>query len=206
LFERGGTALMARRGHKETPSMIRTVPKIVLIYGLIAGLIVAVPMVASMLTLRAAPDNAALIGYSTMLVALTAVFLGIKHYRDKVLGGAVKVVPAFLVGLGISAVASAIYAVGWELSIALTGFDFGAASTAAMLDAARAQGASAEELARVTEQAAAFARMYANPLYRLPITFVEMFPIGVVISALSAALLRNSGFLAARGSRATVNG
>jgi len=75
-----------------------------------------------------------------------------------------------------------------------------------MLDAARAKGASAEELARITEQAVAFARMYANPLYRLPITFVEMFPVGVVISVLSAALLRNSGFLAARGGRSALNG
>ena len=187
--------------------MTRTAIRIVLIYGIVAGLIVAVPMVASMLVLTAqtAPDNGALIGYLTMIVALTAVFLGVKHYRDKVLGGAVKFVPALLVGLGISAVASAIYAIGWELSIALTGFDFGAAYTQTMLEAARAKGASAEELARVTEQAAAFARMYSNPLYRLPITFVEMFPVGVVISVLSAALLRNSGFLAARAGHSAVN-
>jgi uncharacterized protein DUF4199 len=187
--------------------MTRTAFRIVLIYGIVAGLIVAVPMVASMLLLTAqtAPDNGALIGYLTMIVALTAVFLGVKHYRDKVLGGAVKFVPALLVGLGISAVASAIYALGWELSIALTGFDFGAAYAQTMLDAARAKGASAEELARVTEQAASFSRMYANPLYRLPITFVEMFPVGVVISALSAAILRNSGFLAARAGHSAVS-
>lgn len=183
--------------------MSASTPRIVLLYGLVAGLIVAVPLVASMLALapETAPDHGALLGYSTMIVALTAVFLGVKHYRDKVLGGAVKFVPALLVGLGISAVASAIYALGWELSIALTGFDFGAVYTQAMLDGARAQGASAAELARVTEQAAAFTRMYANPLYRLPITFVEMFPVGVVISALSAVLLRNSRFLAARAPR-----
>jgi hypothetical protein len=49
----------------------------------------AVPMVALMLTLTAstAPDDGALFGYLTMIVALTAVFLGVKHYRDKVLGG-----------------------------------------------------------------------------------------------------------------------
>ena len=46
--------------------------------------------------------------------------------------------------------------------------------------------------------AAAFAKNYANPLYRLPITFVEMFPVGVLISLVSAALLRNSRFLPAR--------
>jgi hypothetical protein len=173
---------------------------IILVYGIAAGLVVAVPMVALMLTLTAetAPDNGALYGYLTMIIALTAVFLGVKHYRDKVLGGAVRFVPALLVGLGISAVASVIYAIGWEISIALTGFDFAAASTRAMVEAARARGASAAELDQVTEQAAAFARMYANPLFRFPITFVEMFPIGVVVAALSAALLRNSRFLPTR--------
>ncbi len=40
--------------------------------------------------------------------------------------------------------------------------------------------------------------MYDNPLFRLPITFIEMFPIGVLISLMSAALLRNSRFLPAR--------
>jgi hypothetical protein len=67
-----------------------------------------------------------------------------------------------------------------------------------MVEAARARGATAEELERVAEQGAAFARMYANPLYRLPLTFVEMFPIGVVIAAISAGLLRNSRFLPTR--------
>ena len=62
---------------------------IVTLYGLVAGLIVAVPMVWLMLTLtpEQAPQGGALYGYLTMIVALTAVFLGIKHYRDKALGG-----------------------------------------------------------------------------------------------------------------------
>jgi hypothetical protein len=183
--------------------MTRTTSRIVLIYGLVAGLIVAVPMVALMLTLtpETAPDNGALYGYVTMIVALTAVFLGVKHYRDSVLGGVVRFVPALLVGLGIGAVASVIYAFGWEISIALTGFDFGAAALKAMLEAARARGASAAELEQVTRQGEAFARMYANPFIRFAITFAEMFPIGVVIAAISAALLRNARFLAARANR-----
>ena len=176
---------------------------IVLLYGSIAGLIVAVPMVALMVTLTAetAPDNGALYGYLTMIVALTAVFLGVKHYRDKVLGGAVRFVPALLVGLGISAVASVIYALGWEISLALTGFDVPAVYMREMLEGARARGASPSEIDSITRQAESFARLYANPLYRLPITFVEMFPIGAAIALFSAALLRNSRFLPARGQR-----
>lgn len=174
--------------------------RIVLLYGVIAGLIVAIPMVALMLTLTeaTAPDSGAVYGYVTMVFALTAVFLGVKHYRDKVQGGVIKFVPALLVGLGISAVASAIYVVGWEISLAYSGFDMGEETRRMMLAAAQARGATDQEIAKVTADAAAFAKNYANPLYRLPITFVEMFPIGVLISAVSAALLRNSRFLPAR--------
>jgi hypothetical protein len=136
-----------------------------------------------------------------MIVALTAVFLGVKHYRDKVLGGVVRFVPALLVGLAISAVASVLYAIGWEISLAFTGFDFPSAYMHEMVEAARAKGASAAEIERITQEAAGFARLYANPLYRLPITFVEMFPIGVVIALISAALLSNSRFLPARASQ-----
>ena len=176
--------------------------RIVLIHGVIAGLIVAVPMVATMLTFTAAtaPANGAVYGYLTMIVALTAVFLGVKHYRDRVLGGVVRFVPALLVGLAISAVASVIYAIGWEISLRLTGFDFPAAYLHEMVEGARASGASAAEIERITQQAEGFARLYANPLYRFAVTFVEMFPVGAVIALLSAALLRNSGFLAARAS------
>ena len=174
--------------------------RLILIYGAIAGLIVAVPMIVLMLTLTGdtAPENGALYGYLTMIVALTMVFLGIKHYRDKMLGGVIRFWPALAVGLAISAVAGVIYVIGWEISLALTGFDFGEAMSKMMLDAARARGATETELQNVAGEAADFARMYENALYRLPITFVEIFPIGMLISLVSAGLLRNSRFLPAR--------
>ena len=172
----------------------------ILIYGLSGGLIVAVPMVALMLTLteETAPENGALYGYLTMIVALTTVFVGVKRYRDKTLGGVIRFWPALAVGLGISSVASVVYVIGWELSLALTDFDFGAAMTKMMLDAGRARGATDAELGTIAAQAQQVARRYANPLFRLPITFIEIFPIGALISLVTAALLRNSSFLPAR--------
>ena len=174
--------------------------RLIALYGVVAGLIVAIPMVWGMLTLtpETAPDNGVLIGYLTMIVALTAVFLGVKHYRDKVLGGVIKFVPALLVGLGISAVASVIYVIGWEISLAYSGFDFAGGYTKTLVEAARAKGASPEELQKVMADAESFKKMYANPLYRMPITFIEMFPVGVLISLISAGLLRNSRLLPAR--------
>ena len=38
---------------------------------------------------------------------------------------------------------------------------------------------------------------YADPLFRLPITFLEIFPVGLLISLISAAILRNPGVLPA---------
>jgi hypothetical protein len=174
--------------------------RLIAIYGTVGGLIVAVPMVVLMtvLTAQTAPKNGAVYGYLTMIIALTTVFLGIKHYRDRVLGGAIKFGPALLVGLGISAVASLIYVIGWEISLAVSGFDFPASYARSMLAAARAKGASAEQLQKVAADAATFARLYAHPLYRWGVTFLEMFPVGVLISVISAALLRDSRLLPAR--------
>jgi hypothetical protein len=174
--------------------------RIILLYGAVGGLIVAVPMVVSMLTLSedAVPQNAALYGYLSMLLAFTMVFVGVKHYRDKVLGGVIRFLPALGVGLGISAVASLFWVVGWEITLA-TGFDFGTAYLDSLIAAAQARGAPAAEIEQIRADTAEFFAMYANPLFRVPITFVEMFPIGVLISLFSAAVLRNSRVLPARG-------
>lgn len=175
---------------------------IILIYGLIGAVVAGGPLLWGMLTFDVnsgqMPENGALIGYATILVALTGVFLGVKHYRDKVKGGVIKFVPALGVGLGISAVASLGWVIAWEISLAVTKFDFVAAYYGAMIEQAQADGATAEKIAQMRTEQEGFASMYANPAIRMGITFVEMFPIGVVISLISAALLRNSRFLPAR--------
>src|SRR5687768_12255349 len=120
--------------------------RVILVYGIIGGLIVVVPMVVGTLTATegAIPENAALYGYLSMLLAFTMVFVGIKHHRDKVLGGVIGFVEALGVGLGISAVASLFWVVGWEITLA-TGFDFERAYSDSVISAARARGASAVE-------------------------------------------------------------
>lgn len=175
--------------------------KIILLYGLPGALIVGAPMLWGMLTMEPGgpmPENGALIGYATMLVALTGVFLGVKHYRDKEKGGVIRFLPALGVGLAISAVASLGWVIAWEISLAVTDFDFVATYYGAMIEQARADGAGAEEIAKLQADQVDFAAMYANPVIRMGITFIEMFPIGVVISLVSAALLRNSRFLPVR--------
>ena len=174
--------------------------RIILIFGIAAGLAVAVPM--CLLIVNTEPGSAAqshFTGYLIMLLALSLIFFGVKRLRDHELGGAIRFLPALLAGLGISVVAGVIYVVGWEITLAATDFAFVDSYSTAAIEAARAKGASPGEVSAVAAQMDEFRRQYANPLIRLPITFVEIFPVGLLVSLISAALLRNSRFLPARG-------
>ncbi len=162
-----------------------------------AGLVVTAPMFASLLTGRLITDSL-LVGYLVMILALSLVFVAVKHHRDRNLGGAIGFFPALAIGLGVSAVASVFYVIGWEITLAATRFAFVDSYGAAMVEAARAKGGSAAQIARATAEAQAFRVQYADPLYRLPMTFAEIFPVGVVMSLIAAALLRDSRFLPAR--------
>jgi hypothetical protein len=171
-----------------------------LIYGIIAGLTVGIPL--SIITLgfsgHAMLTYGMLIGYTIMLIALSAVFMGIKHYRDVDLGGVIGFWRALVLGLGISFVAGVIYVIAWETACAIAGIDFGASYSTAMIAQKKAAGVSGAALAKFITEMNAFKARYANPLYRWPMTFIEIFPVGVLVSLISAALLRNRRFLPAR--------
>ncbi len=173
--------------------------RMILIFGTAAGLIVAVPM--CLLLANAEPGSGVtsmFAGYLMMVLALSLIFFGVKRLRDRELGGAIRFVPALLAGLGISAVAGVIYVIGWEITLAVTDFAFVDSYSTAAVETARAKDASAADIEAVIAKMDEFRRQYANPFFRLPVTFIEIFPVGVLISLISAAVLRNSRFLPAR--------
>ena len=177
--------------------------RIVLAYGVAAGLLVTLPMCYLASSSEHGSTGTSLFtGYLIMLLALSLVFVGVKRLRDRELGGVIRFGRAFAAGLGISAVAGVIYVIGWEITLAVTDYAFIESYSRAAVEAARAKGASADEIAGVVAQMDEFRRQYADPLFRLPITFVEIFPVGILVSLISAALLRNSRFLPARATAA----
>ena len=172
----------------------------ILTYGVVGGLVVGVPL--SFMTLSKACQGlmsyGMLVGYLTMLIGLSAVFLAVKRHRDADLGGVIRFWPALALGLGVSAVAGVVYVAAWEISCAIAHADFAGAYAKAMVAQQQAKGVTGAALDRVRAQAEAFRAQYANPLYRWPMTFAEIFPVGVVVSLVSAGLLRNSRFMPAR--------
>ena len=174
--------------------------KLILGHGALAGVIVGVPLFGLTVALNGRPPlkYGVLLGYLTMLVALSLVFVAIKRRRDADLGGVIRFWPAFGLGLGISVVAGLVYVLAWEAALAVTHMDFAADYAKAVLERQRAAGADAQALARSAAQMAQFQIDYAKPLYRLGMTFAEIFPVGLLVSLVSAGLLRDRRFLPAR--------
>jgi hypothetical protein len=169
-------------------------------YGIVAGLIAGVPLTVLTLAMDGGQmmQWGMLVGYTLMLLAFTTIFIAIKRRRDGPGGGVIRFWPAFGLGLGIAFVAAILYVIAWEIGQALSGGDFAATYASAMIAEQKAAGASPEALARFTAEMADFRRSYANPLFRLPMTFAEIFPVGALVSLVAASLLRNSRFLPAR--------
>ena len=181
--------------------MLRTI----LVYGSIAGLIVGVPMIAQVVALQGSMPHGAIgmvIGYTTMLVALSVIFLAVKRRRDVDGGGVIRFWPAFGLGLGIGLVAGVFYVAAWEIAQAVTGMDFGGDWARGMVASARAKGVSGAALAKVQGEAEAFRASYANPLMRWPMTFMEIAPVALLVSLVTAAVLRNPRVLPARAASA----
>jgi hypothetical protein len=174
-----------------------------LICGLIAGLVAAIPQTLMAMAMRGRQpmlDYSTVLGYLTMLIALSVVFVAIKRRRDRDLGGVIRFWPALGLGVGISLVAGIVYVVSWELAQYFFSMDFARNYGWAMIEQQRAKGASPEALEKVIIDMEYFAReLYPNPLWRLPMTFAEIFPVGLLVSLVSAGLLRNPRVLPAQG-------
>lgn len=170
------------------------------VYGLVAGLIVGLHLLGLGLVFKGGVPSpwGVLLGYLIMLIALSLVFIAIKRQRDLAGGGVIRFWPALGLGLGVSLVASLIYALAWEASLAISHDDFAAGYAKAVIARQQAKGVSGAALAKVVAQMERFKAQYANPLYRLPMTISEIFPVGALVSVISAALLRNSRFMPAR--------
>ncbi|KQY34658.1 hypothetical protein ASD21_20310 [Caulobacter sp. Root1455] len=175
----------------------------ILTYGLVSGLIVIAGIIGTIVIPGANTHHSNVwLGYLVMLIGLSAILVGVKRHRDQVLGGVIKFHQAFLMGLAIALIASVAYVLVWEAYLAATHYTFMDHYVAATLEAKRAAGLAGPAYDELAANLETMRRQYANPLLRMPMTFAEIFPVGLLISLISAILLRNPRFLPARAPRA----
>jgi ethanolamine transporter EutH len=164
--------------------------RIVLTFGLIAGAVLSVMMVVQSAFIdQIGFDRGEVIGYTTMVLAFLMVFFGIRSYRDQMAGGNIRFGKAFTVGILIALIASACYVLTWQLIYYQMAPDFVEKYAAHTLEKARKVGATQQELAAKAAEMARFRELYRNPFINAGITFVEVFPIGLVMTLVSAGIL-----------------
>ena len=165
--------------------------KTVLIFGLISGAISSVMMIASMrFADRIGFDHSEFLGYTILVLSFLLVYFGIRSYRDHLGQGQITFAKAFAVGILITLVSSVFYVVTWEILYFHFLPGFMEKWTAHIVQQLQASGASGAVIAAKVEQMKKYKEIYDNPLMNAAVTFIEPFPVGLVITLISAAVLR----------------
>ena len=169
--------------------------KYALTYGLLSGLVTCSILIAGIVFGdRLSFLHSVWAGYLVMLIVLTFIFVGVKRYRDVERGGIIKFLPAFGMGLAIALVAALAYVILWEIYEAATNYRFMDQYIAGIIRARRAAGVTGPALAREMAELETLRVNYANPLYRIRETFMEIFPVGLGVALVSAVILRRPWF------------
>jgi len=171
--------------------------KTVLIYGCLAGALVLALWFGSM-RFWISPDGkmdmskGEIWGYTNMIVSLSLVFFGVRHYRDKHLEGKINFGKALWVGFQIALVAAIIYMLGWMVYYNTNEFahQFPVQYMEHMKKEWAESGMSAEDLARKTAAFEKNMEMYDNPFFMAIMTIFEILPVGLIVALISAFILK----------------
>lgn len=167
--------------------------KTILSCGVIAGLI-STSLYIGLMILGKAGDmdfkNGALYGYTLMILAFSFIFVGTRITRDKYNGGSISFGKAFRVGLYITLIASSIYVIVWLIDYHFFIPDFWEKYEAHVLERMKDSGASASKIANQAAEAARNMEMYKNPFFNAIIAYTEILPVGLIVSLISAWILK----------------
>mgnify|MGYP000911856713 CR=1 FL=1 len=166
--------------------------KTILRYGLISGLIASVLMFGTALYYRNAQDYnfSAVYGYVCILLSMLFVFFGIRSYRDNVAAGSISFGRAFQVGIIITVISCICYVITWLIVYETIMPDFMERYMSHALEQMRQSGATAAEISDQSKKMEEFKVMYQNPVTRFGLTFLEPFPVGFLVTLISAIALR----------------
>lgn len=169
--------------------------KNILIYGLISGIIVSVIMLFSMNYYSHCEGNvdwntSMLIGYASMLIAFSMVFVGIRNYRDKYNNGVIGFGKAFKIGILIVLIASSIYVISWLICYFFFIPDFMDKYATQEIENMKTSGATLAEIESKVKEMADFAKMYKNPFFNAMMTYAEILPVGLIVTLISSLILK----------------
>ena len=166
----------------------------ILRYGLYSGAVAALLMVATGLYYSSNPHfkNGEYFGYAGILLSMLFVYFGVRSYREQVNGGVLSFGKGFQVGLLIAIISCVCYVLAWMVVYETIMPDFMDKYMEYSLAQMRQSGMAENEIEKHTAEMLQFKEMYKNPLVRFGMTFLEPFPVGLLVSVVSALALRKS--------------
>ena len=165
----------------------------VLTFGLLSGLVISVLTSGSLLLSgRIGSGHSMTIGYTIMVASFLLIYFGIRSYRDNNLSGRISFGQAFACGLLITLITTICYVATWEILYFNFMPHFMDAYFAAQIH--KVQSAGLDPVATAAQVAAIqhSQQLYQNPLVNLAYTFMEPFPVGLLITLISSAVLRRN--------------
>ena len=166
--------------------------KIIITYGLIAGLITMSFMIVSTILHKVIEDSnqSMIIGFLGMFIAFIFIFVGIKKYRDKQNGGNVTFWDAFKIGFFIALIASSIYTLVWQIEFHFFMPDFMERFATKAIKEIKSSNLSAAEINEKVAEMELMRENYKSLFLRICYTLMEILPIGIVIALISALILK----------------
>lgn len=166
--------------------------KTILVYGTISGIIVSLFLISSVGYCYASDnfEGNMWVGYASMILSLSLTFVGIKNFRDKQNEGVISFGKAFKIGLFITLIASSFYVISWLIDYYLFIPDFMEKFGNQTLESAKSSGASASEISKKASDIESYKEMYKTPIGVILLTYMEILPVGLVVSLISALILK----------------
>jgi flagellar biosynthesis protein FliQ len=162
------------------------------VFGLISGLLISVFMTGSMAWCYQPGHSGGsmVVGYTAMLLAFSLIFVAVKNQRDKYNNGVISFGKAFQIGLLISLICSTMYVIAWAVEYHFFMPDFMDRYTANQIKALHTGGAGAAEIAEKTQEFNLMKESYKNPVVFALYTYMEIFPVGLIVSLITALILK----------------
>ncbi len=166
--------------------------KNVFVYGLIAGICIATFMSFSIAYCYAKNsfEGSMLLGYTAMLLSFSLIFVGVKKYRDQQLGGLISFKKALVMALYMALIASTLYVLGWMIAYYAFFPDFMEKLAAYQLSPEKISQMSADQVSGIRQQMETFKQWYASPLGVAGATYMEIIPVGLLVSLITALILK----------------
>lgn len=165
--------------------------KTVLVFGVLSGLTSAALMFATLPFLeKIGFDKGLIVGYTGIVLSLLFVYFGVRSYRDNQQAGKITFGRAFGVGFLITLISCIFYVAAWEVVSKNFMPDFADQYAARAIAEARQAGATEEQIAKTTAEMAEMKKMMEHPIIGKAMVFIEPFPVGLLMTLVSAAVLK----------------